>query len=218
MALVKCPECGKEMSELAESCLNCGSPIFDYFGKQKKLDKLNREFEEKIREVESEEIPDKPPILQSSGAISYIILLLILCTVSIAIKFASSPSYYFITGGKAYPSYYFCIAFSVLSVILFIALVVTTMLTRKRNIKIFIEKEKERKRLRKEQIIRQYGEYKNNLSKYGSWEETEEITLEEIQSNILNTVTKIKNYILFFVVLAIIGLIVGFIIVIGTFN
>lgn len=61
MALVKCPECGKEMSEFAESCLNCGSPIFDYFDKQKKLDKLNREFEEKIREVESEEIPDKPP-------------------------------------------------------------------------------------------------------------------------------------------------------------
>ena len=44
MALVKCPECGKEMSEFAESCLNCGSPIFDYFDKQKKLDNLAKQF------------------------------------------------------------------------------------------------------------------------------------------------------------------------------
>lgn len=218
MALVKCPECGKEMSEFAESCLNCGSPIFDYFDKQKKLDKLNREFEEKIREIESEVIPDKPPILQSVGAISYIILLLVLCTVFIAIKFSIPPWYYIIAGGKAYPSYYFCIAFSVLSVILFIALVIATMLARKRKIKKFIEEEKEKKRLRKEQTIRQYGEYKNHLSKYGSWEETEEITLEDIQSNMLNTVTKIKNYILFFVMLTIIELICEFIIAIVTFN
>ena len=27
MALIKCPECGKEISERAQSCLNCGCPI-----------------------------------------------------------------------------------------------------------------------------------------------------------------------------------------------
>jgi len=27
MALIKCPDCGKEMSDQAASCLNCGHPI-----------------------------------------------------------------------------------------------------------------------------------------------------------------------------------------------
>ncbi len=27
MALIKCPECGKEMSSLAKVCINCGCPI-----------------------------------------------------------------------------------------------------------------------------------------------------------------------------------------------
>lgn len=27
MALIKCPECGKEISDAAESCPNCGYPI-----------------------------------------------------------------------------------------------------------------------------------------------------------------------------------------------
>lgn len=193
MALIKCPECGKEMSDFAESCLNCGYPISDYFDTQKKLEKLNREFEEKIREIESAKITDKPTLLQSASAISYIILLLLVCTVYTAIKFANVQTYYFIAGGKAYQSFYLCIAFSVLSVILFIALVIATVITRKRNIKKYITNEKEKKQLRKEQVIRQYEAYKNNLSKYGSWEEKDEMTSKEIQSNILNTVMTIKN-------------------------
>mgnify|MGYP002678385284 CR=1 FL=1 len=35
MALIKCPECGKEVSDKAEKCLNCGYPI------------KNRDYEEK---------------------------------------------------------------------------------------------------------------------------------------------------------------------------
>ena len=27
MALIKCPECGKEISSLAESCPQCGNPL-----------------------------------------------------------------------------------------------------------------------------------------------------------------------------------------------
>ncbi|MBP3697362.1 MAG: zinc ribbon domain-containing protein [Clostridia bacterium] len=27
MALIKCPECGKEVSDKAQSCINCGCPI-----------------------------------------------------------------------------------------------------------------------------------------------------------------------------------------------
>ena len=27
MALIKCPECGKEISDKAEMCINCGFPL-----------------------------------------------------------------------------------------------------------------------------------------------------------------------------------------------
>ena len=33
MALIQCPDCGKEISDLAEMCINCGRPI-----KQKQQD------------------------------------------------------------------------------------------------------------------------------------------------------------------------------------
>lgn len=35
MALIKCPECGKEVSELSESCIGCGYPISKFLAKQK---------------------------------------------------------------------------------------------------------------------------------------------------------------------------------------
>lgn len=36
MALIKCPECGKEISDRATSCINCGFPISDYLEETKK--------------------------------------------------------------------------------------------------------------------------------------------------------------------------------------
>ena len=35
MALIKCPECGKEISELSENCIGCGFPISKFLSKQK---------------------------------------------------------------------------------------------------------------------------------------------------------------------------------------
>lgn len=34
MALIKCPECGKEISDKAESCINCGFPISKHIEKR----------------------------------------------------------------------------------------------------------------------------------------------------------------------------------------
>ena len=34
MALIKCPECGKEVSDKAESCIHCGNPLKDKVGRQ----------------------------------------------------------------------------------------------------------------------------------------------------------------------------------------
>ena len=27
MALIKCPECGKEISDISDKCINCGFPL-----------------------------------------------------------------------------------------------------------------------------------------------------------------------------------------------
>ena len=44
MALIKCPECGKEISERANVCPNCGFPIKEYLeNEQKKRDDIQAE-------------------------------------------------------------------------------------------------------------------------------------------------------------------------------
>lgn len=35
MALIKCPECGKEISDKARVCVNCGCPISEYIEEKK---------------------------------------------------------------------------------------------------------------------------------------------------------------------------------------
>ena len=37
MALIKCPECGKEISDKASACPNCGCPV-DYRGHEEVFD------------------------------------------------------------------------------------------------------------------------------------------------------------------------------------
>ena len=45
MAMIKCPECGKEISDRAEVCPGCGYPVKDYL--QETKDKEQREIPEK---------------------------------------------------------------------------------------------------------------------------------------------------------------------------
>ena len=55
MALIKCPECGKEISEHAEICPHCGYSIKDYFEKKKQEEKqkeLQKEREERKKQEE----------------------------------------------------------------------------------------------------------------------------------------------------------------------
>jgi ribosomal protein L37E len=53
MALIKCPECGKEVSDKANNCLNCGYPLnndnaivneIKEQSRQEKIDKTNKMF------------------------------------------------------------------------------------------------------------------------------------------------------------------------------
>lgn len=49
MALTKCPDCGKEISDKADACPNCGCPIYkEKKGKGKKKEKDKKESVESI--------------------------------------------------------------------------------------------------------------------------------------------------------------------------
>ena len=52
MAMIKCPECGKELSDRAASCPNCGCPIEDI---RAKLDEIETEKQLKVKEKEEAE-------------------------------------------------------------------------------------------------------------------------------------------------------------------
>lgn len=45
MALVKCPECGKKVSDTAVSCPNCGYGIKEHFERKRKQEEQRREYE-----------------------------------------------------------------------------------------------------------------------------------------------------------------------------
>ena len=51
MALVSCPECGKEVSSTAVSCPNCGFAVKDYFDKKEKDAADLAEFKRTHREL-----------------------------------------------------------------------------------------------------------------------------------------------------------------------
>ena len=70
MALLKCPECGKEnVSDTAVSCPDCGFSIQDYLKTkqdeeyiQKEKDRLQSELAKKLSEIDSLQKPQKPTI------------------------------------------------------------------------------------------------------------------------------------------------------------
>ena len=58
MALVKCPECGKEnVSDSADTCPNCGFGIKNYFEKKKQTELNRRRYEEKLKNIPKPEVP-----------------------------------------------------------------------------------------------------------------------------------------------------------------
>lgn len=59
MALVKCPECGKEVSDSADACPNCGYGIKEYYQNKKKNELQRKIYEEKLNSIQK---PDEPHI------------------------------------------------------------------------------------------------------------------------------------------------------------
>lgn len=57
MGLIKCPDCGKEVSDKANVCINCGFPIEEYLKEQaEQRRKLTKQLEQKARQDQQDEI------------------------------------------------------------------------------------------------------------------------------------------------------------------
>ncbi|MGI6071262.1 MAG: zinc ribbon domain-containing protein [Blautia sp.] len=69
MSLIKCPECGKEISDQAEMCIHCGFNL----SKHQQIQEINEEFdrmlEEEITRIQNSEPPTIPQSLD--GLIGY---------------------------------------------------------------------------------------------------------------------------------------------------
>lgn len=59
MALIKCPECNREISDKAKACIHCGFPIAEYLQEQAELEK-KVEVKENVEKKE-ETVTDKQP-------------------------------------------------------------------------------------------------------------------------------------------------------------
>ena len=72
MALIKCPECGKEISDKAGKCPHCGYPIEEYLARERQKELYKIKFN-------SITMPDKPEkekewfILMGLGVLSIIL-------------------------------------------------------------------------------------------------------------------------------------------------
>ena len=40
MALIKCPECGKKISDKADACINCGCPLSEFNKQEIKIKRV----------------------------------------------------------------------------------------------------------------------------------------------------------------------------------
>jgi len=57
MGLIKCPDCGKEVSDKANVCINCGFPIEEYLKEQtEQRRKLTKQLEQKAKKDQQDEI------------------------------------------------------------------------------------------------------------------------------------------------------------------
>lgn len=108
MALIKCPECGKEnVSDSADACSNCGYGIREYF--ESKKQRLNYQ-----RKLDSVQMPQKPEKIKLSiGGWLYILIWLIVGVIFFLVGVSSGMGglafVYLIGGGGMSLFFYYII-------------------------------------------------------------------------------------------------------------
>lgn len=150
MSLIKCPECGKDVSDKAEVCLNCGYNIAKHFEKIEKenQERIKRENEERREKEEFERRMEKvklPPKHRISWYISCMCFgIMFLLVFIVYLSFNDSPKGYEVA---------ICLTISALFLIVF-------------PIRIFKSENK-----RYEKILSDVEGYKKGQVQYQMWKE-----------------------------------------------
>lgn len=164
MAIIKCPECGKEISNTVSTCIHCGFQLAEHFSKLQAQDELQKELDEKLRSVENMVAPDKPNYFEGAGLCMFIMFLfmgggMFICWLHIDLVLSD-------TSGM--PGF-FAVGLLLITVALFL---IRRIINRcKRNIADYkqkIENWDEYKETEKERIISEYKVYSENINKYGN--------------------------------------------------
>lgn len=66
MALIKCPECGKEISDSAQMCPNCGFSIIGCFNEKKRKELLKKENVEIVQLAQEIRMPKVKPFINGT--------------------------------------------------------------------------------------------------------------------------------------------------------
>lgn len=91
MALIKCPECGKEVSDKAGKCPNCGYPISELNGEE--VHKVVTEPQKKVKENKNNMGEKRKPNRKIIISVLCIVFVIILGTILYMVKTADSRKY-----------------------------------------------------------------------------------------------------------------------------
>lgn len=163
MAIIKCPECGKEISDTVSTCIHCGFQLAKHFDKLRAQDDLQKELDEKLCSIENMDVPDKPNPFDGEGLWWFIMFLFLgvgifACWLHIDLVLSNINGMpgTFVVG-------LFCIVFALL--------LVRGIINRyKKNIAEYRQKVEnwcEFKEAEKERIISEYKIYSENIMKCG---------------------------------------------------
>lgn len=180
MALIKCPECNRDVSENAEICPNCGLSIKEYQKSKEKAneiklakERLIAEMNKKLEEIDSLPFPDKPTYFDIIKSDNNWLIFISLFTfiLSLIIFFSSLIAFGKFDGLSA--------AFAVLSIIVTLVFYYGINNVYKEKLSIYNNFEKykttEKKRIKEnyeysiESIIEKYGREKNVNEKFVSY-------------------------------------------------
>ncbi len=160
MAIIKCPECGKDVSDTAPSCIHCGFSLTEHFNKLQAQNDLRNELNEKLDDIAKMDIPNKPACLDDGreAFLTFSLLCLGVGLFALTLSFClgSLVALFFITG-----------SFFILLSFLFLRAMIISYKKDMEEYSSKISGWDEYKESETKRIISEYNIYFDNVEKYG---------------------------------------------------
>lgn len=163
MALIKCPECGKDVSDTAPSCIYCGFSLAKYLKKLQRIDTLHKELDEKLRSIENMDTPDKPTPFGGEGIWWFVSILFLgvgmyACWLHLDLVLSNM---------NGMPIAVITGLFFIISALLLIKGIISRYKKNVAGYKEKVDKWDEYKESEKQRVISEYNVYFDNVKKYG---------------------------------------------------